>query len=794
MSNLRQLLHGVRLIGLRNALRALANSWRRDRLEARFPQPAQTDLPVPPGPLQAAESLPGGARFHFGETTLEVRFLAPDLVFVAWGGVPAVPSYAVVPNTWPPVDTRLEADGAAYRLSSAEIHLSIRVDGQLEWYSREGALLRSEGPPEPLGYGWRLHSDLAQEACVYGLGERAAPLNLRPGRYRLWNQSPGGNYGAGTDPLYISMPLYLVQQSAGSYWIFYDNTFDGQVQVEGDIQLWLEGGPLRYYLAAGALPTLFMRLKELTGAAPLPPRWALGYQQSRWGYRSQAEMQRVLRGFQEHDLPLSALTLDADAMRGYRTLTVDVARYPDLPALADQARQSDVRLVACVDPAVRRDPAFDLYQQGLQRDLFCKTPNGQLAQGVGWPGYTVFPDFTDPAARDWWADQYSRLLDLGITGLWHDMGEPECAFAWGEQTLPLCTRHNLDGHPADHRAAHNVYGMLLNQAGYEALRRLRPQQRPFMLSRSGWVGMQRHAWTWTADMETSWRMLRQTIAAVLGTGLCGVPYSGPDIGGFSGHPSAELFVRWFQLASCLPFFRTHCAFYLPNREPWEFGQPVLDILRAHLKERYRRLPLWYTLAWEASQTGQPIVRPLFWIDPTDQALWAVDDAFLVGDTLLVAPALEAGAQERQVRLPRCGWYDLATGRYYPGGGTVELEAPLDRLPRLARAGSLLPEEDGDLLTLHLFRPSIGESGGGHLYTDPGDGYGAYRIDRFEVRPDPEGYAFTWTAEGQYPWSYRQTVLHLHGFSVAAVRLGTEERPLTEGRVAIQPLSQVVLLP
>jgi alpha-glucosidase len=189
-----------------------------------------------------------------------------------------------------------------------------------------------------------------------------------------------------------------------------------------------------------------------------------------------------------------------------------------------------------------------------------------------------------------------------------------------------------------------VYGLLMNRAAYEGLHRQRPEGRPFILSRSGWVGVQRYAWTWTADVETSWRMPRQTIATVLGLGLCGVPYSGPDIGGFTGAPSPELFVRWFQIASYLPFFRTHCAFYLPCREPWEFGDEVLAILRFHLEQRYRLLPYWYTQAWRSSVSGHPLVRPLFWNDAQNRALWEVDDAFLVGDDLLVAPVVVEGGR------------------------------------------------------------------------------------------------------------------------------------------------------
>jgi alpha-glucosidase len=289
-------------------------------------------------------------------------------------------------------------------------------------------------------------------------------------------------------------------------------------------------------------------------------------------------------------------------------------------------------------------------------------------------------------------------------------------------------------------------------------------------------------------------MLRQTISTVLGLGLCGVPYSGPDIGGFTGAPSPELFVRWFQLASNLPFFRTHCAFYLPCREPWEFGEAVLAILRAHLEQRYRLLPYWYTLAWESGQFGYPLVRPLFWSDPQDHDLWRVDDSFLVGDALLVAPVLAEGVLKRSLTLPRGGWYSLADDYFYPGKTLIDIEAPLDKLPILARAGSILPMVDGDQLTLHLYCPLEGESGSGRLYSDAGDGYGPYRLDRFRLEPiGQSGYTFSWSFEGDYAWPYRSFALQLHGFNLPSLRIAGQDVLMCEGRALVEPLTQAVIL-
>jgi alpha-glucosidase len=272
-----------------------------------------------------------------------------------------------------------------------------------------------------------------------------------------------------------------------------------------------------------------------------------------------------------------------------------------------------------------------------------------------------------------------------------------------------------------------------------------------------------------------------------------MPYSGPDIGGFTGAPSPELFVRWFQIASYLPFFRTHCAFYLPAREPWEFGDEVLAILRHYLEQRYRLLPYWYTLAWHSSQSGHPLVRPLFWNDAQDQALWAVDDAFLVGDALLVAPVVTQGQTKRSVTLPRGGWYSLAEDFFYHGGASLDLDAPLAHLPVLVRAGSILPTVEENDLVLHLYRPLDGESGSGCLYTDAGDGYGAHRLDRFTLEPVEGGeYIFSWRSEGDFTLPYRLVSVRLHGFGTSPVRIAGREGTVQDGGVVTEPPAQVVI--
>jgi len=768
MGTLGKALLGLRLAGLPNSLRALRyEAWRR-RLDAlHVPVSPDGALRVP-GKLLSTEPSQSGLLLRFENTSLEVRFLAPDMVFLSWDDAGILPSYAVEKPDWSPVTTSCERRPGAWRVGSGSLDVLVAEDGGIRILDAEGHSIREQDPPAWRGRGWSLSSPLPVEARVSGLGNRAAPLDLRrppdgsapsagPRTYRLWNRDPGGAFGPGADPLYISMPVLLTIDGTGCHLVFHDDTFDGTVSVGPRLEVAFTDGPCRAYVAAGSPASVLSRFTELTGRPPLPPLWALRYQQSQWGYGSLREMRRIFRGFRERGLPLGAMVMDIDHMRGFRVFTTDGRRYPDLPAFCRELEAAGTRLVAIVDPGVKRDPGYGPYGTGLAEGAFCRLPDKRVFEGVAWPGRAAFPDFTDPRARAWWGRQYAADLDDGVAGFWHDMNEPACFASSGEPTFPLCVRHALEGRGGDHREAHNVYGMLMDRAGYEGLRALRPERRPFLLSRSGWAGMQRWAWTWTGDVETSWAALRATLAEVLHLGLSGVPYAGPDIGGFSGAPSPELFLRWFQLASLLPFFRTHCAFYLPRREPWSFGPEVLEAVRSRLQARERLLPYLYTLAREASDTGCPLVRPMFWEDFRDPVLRGVEDQFLLGRGLLAAPVLREGAREREVTLPEGGWYETASGRFFRGPGKVRVEAGLDALPVFARAGAVVPERSGDRLCLKVYMPEEDGAGDGVLYSDAGEGYGPGRTDRFLLGPSGNGErTLSWTVSGDFPFPYAST--------------------------------------
>lgn len=749
------LVRSVRSLGTVQGLRAARSAWRQRRTDARELPKRGAERARVPGPVTGAEPLPGGGILRFARSELRIRVAAGGTVFWGWDCAEPEPSYALAgapPEPDPRAELEPDKDGG-WRVVSERVTVEISRNGAVEIRTPGGVLLRRDLPPrwwEPAQGGparWVQRTEVPADARFFGLGGRACGPRLRGGTYRLWNTDPRGTFGPGDDPLYITMPVQLVVADAGTHLAFHDNSWDGRVTLHegeegagsghdrpGTSEVRMDGGPLRCWVVVGTPARVLAGWTRLTGAPALPPSWALGPQHARWGFGSEREVRRIVAGYRDRELPLSAVHLDIDHYDAHQVFTVDREKFPDLPGMAKDLREDGVRLVSIVDPAVKAERGNAVYDSGSAAGAFIRDPRGREVRGVVWPGECVYPDFTDPAVRRWWGEFYEERLAQGFSGVWHDMNEPVSFAPFGDMTLPRSARHALEGRGGDHREAHNVYGLAMAQAGYEGLRLLRPEERPFLFSRSGWAGMQRYGGTWSGDVSSGWPGLRASLSLVLGLGLCGVPYSGPDVGGFDGSPSPELYLRWFQLGAQLPLFRTHAAIDAGRREPWEFGPEVLAHAKAALDERERLRPYFVTLAHLARLTGAPYVRPLWWSCPKDRVLRDCEDAFLLGDALLVAPVLESGTERRAVRLPRGRWYDTATGQAYDGPGQVLVDAPLSRIPVLARGGAVIPVRGADGGTeLEVWAPAEGRGGGGLVVPDLGDGWERAEVERYTTR-------------------------------------------------------------
>lgn len=801
MASLKEILLLIRSSGIQHAFRILKFTISRQRLDQSYHHKLQMQKQFPPetpGALIDQSPINNGAKFKFENASLEVQFLTPDMARLTWQpGLLPVP-YAIDQQGWDEIQLDLEKTSHGWVLSTPELAISVKSDGGVTFHYHQRTL-RTELPPLFQGKGdqagWTARIEPITGQHIYGLGDQAGPFNLNGVRRQLWNSDPGGSFGPETDPIYMPLPVVCVQHTGGSYLVFYENSFPGQVDFtsthpDPNPQTFqFTKGALRYYLIAGPIPQLIERFSQLTGRPELPPLWSLGYHQSRWGYKSEADIREVVAGFEENQLPLSAIHLDIDYMDGYRVFSVDRERFPNLDKLAQDLNLKDIKLVPIIDPAVKKDQDYQLYQQGVKKNVYCKLPNGKIMHGLVWPGWSAFPDFTNPHTRAWWGEHYRSLLDRGMAGIWHDMNEPTSFSAWGGMALPLSTNHDLEGTKGDHMQAHNLYALQMNRAGYEALKRLRPERRPWLISRSGWVSQQRYAWKWSGDTESSWGSLRMTIANALGMGLSGQPYTGPDIGGFSGNPNAELHLRWFQMAAFLPFFRTHSAVGTARREPWVYGEPYTSIIRNFLNLRYSLLPYFYSLAWQTHQSGIPMVRPLFWNHPNEPNLWGVDDAFLLGDNLLVAPVLEADARQRKITLPPGEWLDFWTDQIYQGPTEVEIDVDLEHIPLLVRAGAILPLVNGKNLELSIYSGKSEYSPQLEalcLYSDSGDGYGAWRLDRFIQRRDGEHVSIQWQQQGDYPFPYPEIEIKLHGLRAQKVWLDGNPTHLNESYLNHHP--------
>jgi alpha-glucosidase len=692
---------------------------------------------------------------------LRVTVLAADLIRVRMQpGRSFGPdeSWAVVRTDWPAVPLEVSESRSSVRLTTPELIVEIgKQPCRVIIRDSRGEIISEDAPGK--GMSWsgtevRVWKTMPPDEYYYGLGERAGPLEHRGRTYVNWNTDAYG-YQRGTDPLYQSIPFLLALRRGRSYGIFFDNTyrssFDLGAARRDEYSFGAEDGELNYYFFYGPDPKkVISRFTDLVGRMPLPPKWALGYQQSRWSYEPESRVREIAREFRRRQIPCDVIYLDIDYMDGFRSFTIDRRKFPTFSRMISDLAAIGMKVVAIVDPGIKKEPGYGVYDEGVKGNHFVRMPDGSLYTGAVWPGLCVFPDFTREETRRWWGDLYKELVEAGVKGFWNDMNEPAVFVETDrhvDRTMSLDAIHEGHSQPADHRKVHNVYGMLMARATYEGLKRLRPGERPFVLTRASYAGGHRYAATWTGDNTSSWDHLSLWIPMVLNLGLSGQPFAGPDIGGFTGVPTAELYTRFLQAGVFSPFCRTHAQKGKPDQEPWSFGPEYEAINRRAIELRYRLLPYLYTVFEEAARTGVPVMRPLFLEYPEDRRTYRMDEEFLVGRDLLVAPVLTEGARSVEVYLPEGEWFDFWTGEKRVGPGQFRVGAPLDRVPLFVRGGAILPlqpvvpyVEEAPIhpLVLMIFPSRESE---GALYEDDGisDAYqqGAWARTSFRARRSAE---------------------------------------------------------
>lgn len=561
--------------------------------------------------------------------------------------------------------------------------------------------------------------DIDPGTSLYGTGMVSGPL-LRNGRTVVcWNTDAYG-YDDSTPSLYQSHPWVLAVRADGTaFGALADTTWRCEVNLEGGIRFTAEGPSYPLIVIDRDSPQgVVTALADLTGTMELPPKWALGYQQCRYSYYPDDRVREVARGFRERDIPCDVIWVDIDYMDGYRCFTFDPEGFPDPAGLNAELHGMGFRAVWMIDPGLKAEPGYFAYDQGTAGEHWVKRADGSVYKGEVWPGMCVFPDFTRRETRRWWAALYDDFLAHGIDGVWNDMNEP-AVFNVPTKTMPEDNVHRgFGGGP--HARFHNVYGMLMAEGTLEGFRRVYPGRRPFVLSRANYIGGHRYAAAWTGDNTAIWYDLEISVPMALNLGLSGQPFAGPDIGGFVGNGTPELFARWMGFGAMLPFARGHTGKGNVDKEPWAFGPEVERTCRLAIERRYRLMPYYYTLFHEASRTGLPVARPVFFADPRDPALRSEDDAFLLGDDVLIAPQL-VPSRDRVAVMPRGIWreFDFADGDdpdlpgMYLRGGSVVPAGPVMQH---------VDEKPLDPLTLLVCLDEHGFASG-VLYEDAGDGYG-----------------------------------------------------------------------
>jgi alpha-glucosidase len=727
--------------------------------------------------------------------TLILEPLAEDLIrfrIEATGGTLPLPTDAVIWKNPGPVASAAVAETGENRLELTAGRMKVAVElspVRLTWYEGDRVLAVDEEigiAPDRIALRRHLHPD----DHFYGFGQKIGHLDKRGRKMEMWT-TDDPNHTPTTDPLYQAIPFFIGLRDGKAHGLFVDtvarSSFDmGSLDPVTTYTVEILSPLFDGYVFAGpSVRRIVERYTELTGRMEMPPLWSLGFHQCRWSYFPEAKLRDLAANFRERQIPCDALWLDIDYMNGYRVFTWDLDRFPDPAKLIADLGEQGFKVVTIVDPGVKVDEHYDVYREGMERGYFVKNPDGSVHEGMVWPGNTAYPDFLKASTRQWWGDRHKEAyFDKGVAGIWNDMNEPSSFIRNenDERTLPHHTLQGEEGRQVPHKDVHNSYGFRMDQATHAGMKRLRPDRRPFLLTRSGSQGVQRYAAVWMGDNHSWWEHLLYHMPLCMNMGLSGVAFVGTDVGGFSANPTGELVARWVALGAFTPFFRMHTAWGTRDQEPWSFGPEVEAICRKYINLRYRLLPYFYTLFEESSRTGLPIMRPLLLEHQDDPATWNISDQILVGRNVLVAPICQPGATHRMVYLPEGTWYDFWTGERYAGKQHVVAAAPLDLVPVFVRGGAALPmgpemPHTGavpmETLTLHVF-PGEGEF---VLYEDEGEGYGYQHGVAARTRVAIQGARVAVGApEGGYKPQWRQVELLLHGAGGDSVRVDGQAVP------------------
>ncbi len=730
---------------------------------------------------------------------LRLTFMEQGLIrcrYVSHAVFENIPSYGVAPEyeACPPVLEEAES-AAFYEIRTPRLVLRIRkADGGLVFLERAGGRVLCA---DAEGMGHRLQErtgdelvwvlkEMPEKAHFFGLGDKPCALNLRGGRFEMWG-ADHYKFNTTSDPLYKSIPFFVCLNEGTQYGIFFDNTmrsyFDFGKERADRLLFGADGGVMDYYFIVGesALDTV-RTYTRLTGLPPMPPLWSLGYHQSKWSYYPDSEVEKLAATFRAKRIPCDAIHLDIHHMKQYQSFTWDRKLFPDPAGMMERLGEQGFKVVTIVDPGIKINPDNYVWRSGFERNVFCRRHDGALLEGDVWPGSCTFPDFTSPSTRYWWAELFHRqIAEYGVRGIWADMNEP---VIFPDKTFPEDTRHAFDGYSCSHLKAHNIYGQCMARATRMGMEQNAPERRPFVLSRSGFAGLQRWAATWTGDNFSDWDNLKMANLMVQRLSTSGVSFCGADTGGFLGHPTPELFCRWMQMAAFHVFFRNHNNGEYGGQEPWCFGPVVEEMVRSAIEQRYRLLPYIYTQFHRYATEGTPVIRSLAFMYPENADTYWRSSEFFLGDALYIAPVHHPGESGRKLYVPQGAWYSLWTDEPAPAqGAEAWVSTPIRTIPAFVRGGHVVPQWPVQQYVGELPNPpcryelwwAADTEAESRFYEDAGDGFGYrvgdYLLHRFHYRSGARGFTLCRTECGSMESAEEGASLVLHALPAdAAPRL------------------------
>lgn len=685
------------------------------------------------------------------------------------------------------IDFQENPDNYIIFTSKIACHIS-KTNLKIKIYDQNGQLILEDEK----GFHWEEHQEFGgnflkiSKVCreyenYFGLGDKATHLNIKGKAFENWNTDQY-LYVKDKDPLYKTIPFYIGLHQGLAYGIFLDNTFrttfDFGKKQRYTTTFGADGGEMNYYFIYGPeISKVVIRYTQLTGTPELPPMWALGYHQCKWSYYPEAKVKEITQKFRELQIPCDAIYLDIDYMNGFRCFTWDKEKFPAPKQMVADLAKEGFKTIVIIDPGIKIDPEYSVYQQALEQDYFCKRADGDLMKGKVWPGDCHFPDFTNPDVREWWANLYKELIaEIGIKGVWNDMNEP-AVFEVESKTFPLDVRHYFEGNESSHRKAHNVYGMQMARATYEGVKRFAYPNRPFIITRAAYSGAQRYTSTWTGDNIATWEHLWLANIQMQRMSMSGMGFIGSDIGGFVEQPTPELYARWIQLGVFHPFCRTHSSGDHGNQEPWSFGNEVTDIVRKFVELRYTLLPYLYTMFWQYATQAVPLLKSLVYYDQTDEKTYFRNDEFLLGNDILVSPIMEPNLTGRRVYLPKGNWYLLWSHQIFEGKKEHYIATAFDEIPVFVKEGAVIPkypvqqfvgEQTIKVMTFDIYFKNGNSIA--HWFDDAHDGYGyekeQFSLVTFEVTGTENYLKISVNKIGKYELPYLKFVFQFIGLPFA----------------------------